>query len=486
MKAFTEIDEIIPLGISIGASFAALASKSSNTSNLILWNPTTNGKRFVREQKLMSELLSKELGTLEQDDIDAAGVYLTPPMQEDFRDINLTKLDYRHVKNMLLITRKEMKQDEKLISVLKDTEVNLEHRAMPGYQDMMASPTDTVVPVETLRLICEWVSHSSLSPVATINKISSKREMLLDQLELLPSDHNSEALIETPAFFGESEHLFGIASRRVNEDASKAKTAFVFLNCGSEHHAGPHRIYSILARKMASRGSTTFRFDIEGIGDSVSNGRNPDNNSYSPIALDDINSAMSYIESKYGCENFIVSGICAGAYHSFKSAANIENHNITKAILINPLVYQWNYENPEKRHIHKMYTYKNAFRDFSRWQKLLTGQADYKRLVSALSQHTQKKLSGIIDRIIRLFRPAILTGVPGDLCKIEAKGRSLTLIIAESDPGFDILKLEAPRETRTGLDSGNITVHQIPKANHGFSKKSMRDRLITTFTSLNE
>jgi len=263
IKAYTGISEIILLGIGIGASFAALASNPGEISNLILWNPTTSGRRFVREQKLMSELLSKELGTTEQDDdIDAAGVYLTPTMQEDFRNIDLTKLDLGHVENMLLITREEMKQDEKLISALLKTDINLENRVMAGYQEMMASPTDTVVPINTLKLICEWASNCNPGSSTKFGEVTPNYEIFPIQLELMPCDQNSEALIETPAFFNGPKHLFGIVSRRVNEDAVKAKTAYVFLNCGSEHHAGPHRIYTILARKMASQGYTVFRFDI--------------------------------------------------------------------------------------------------------------------------------------------------------------------------------------------------------------------------------
>ncbi|MCB1692158.1 MAG: hypothetical protein KDI19_05290, partial [Pseudomonadales bacterium] len=75
-------------------------------------------------------------------------------------------------------------------------------------------------------------------------------------------------------------------------------------------------------------------------------------------------------------------------------------------------------------------------------------------------------------------------GLAGDLERARRQGRPLTLLLAESDPGYDILKLFAPRQTSAGMRDGMLNLHWIENANHGFSKKVMQDRLITRFLAL--
>ena len=108
---------VFVLGIGLGATFAALASESLELKGLVLWNPTISGRKFIREQKLLSELLNKETGD-QSTDIDSAGVYLTESQQQEFRTLNLLKAELPKVESLLVVSRSDMDQDGPLVSEL--------------------------------------------------------------------------------------------------------------------------------------------------------------------------------------------------------------------------------------------------------------------------------------------------------------------------------------------------------------------------------
>jgi hypothetical protein len=290
----------------------------------------------------------------------------------------------------------------------------------------------------------------------------------------------SNTLTEIPVMFGAKNHLFGIAT--VPDSSTKEQSrnrAFVFLNCGVEHQCGPHRMYTRLCRRLASQGEVTFRFDIEGIGDSVSIGGNKENTPYSPTALGDIDLALRYLKERYGCDEFILSGICAGAFHAFKSATEFTQHNIKEINLINPLVFEWNYDDPEDYHRYEVHTYKTAVFDYQRWRRLFSGDINYRRLLSSLVKHTVESSRRYFGLLVQAITGKVPKGLPSNLRTLRELDRRMTLILSEGDPGLDIMKLQARRETRDGRRIGTITVHHLGQSNHGLSKKYMQDSLVS-------
>ena len=64
------------------------------------------------------------------------------------------------------------------------------------------------------------------------------------------------AVTEEPIYFGAGGRLTGILTQpRSLRDESRALPRFVFLNAGLLHRVGPNRLYTFLARELASRGA---------------------------------------------------------------------------------------------------------------------------------------------------------------------------------------------------------------------------------------
>lgn len=84
----------------------------------------------------------------------------------------------------------------------------------------------------------------------------------------------------------------------------------VLSNSGVIPRSGPHRINVLLARELAAMGIASVRFDMSGLGDS------PRSQSTRPVTeqwVADTREAMDAAQARFGCERFLMVGLCSGA-----------------------------------------------------------------------------------------------------------------------------------------------------------------------------
>lgn len=92
----------------------------------------------------------------------------------------------------------------------------------------------------------------------------------------------------------------------------------ILVNAGVIHRIGPHRINVKVARALAAQGIASIRLDLSGRGDSPA--------SKSSLTLPqqtvvDVQLAMDELAREYGCERFVMFGICSGAVVAMDAAA---------------------------------------------------------------------------------------------------------------------------------------------------------------------
>ena len=115
---------------------------------------------------------------------------------------------------------------------------------------------------------------------------------------------------ESVITFGPQGGLVGILSDPHPEKQSPNRPALLLLNAGFLHRVGPYRMNVDLARNLAAKGFTVFRFDFSGLGDSLV--RKDDRSDEERVTLD-IQEAMDYLGDKKGIREFVLLGLCAGA-----------------------------------------------------------------------------------------------------------------------------------------------------------------------------
>ena len=98
-----------------------------------------------------------------------------------------------------------------------------------------------------------------------------------------------------------------------------ADVAMIFINAGFLHRVGPYRLYTELARKLSHNGIPSLRFDLAGLGESLADpevaAAGAENSQ-----IQDIRSAMDFMQRKYAINRFMVSGLCSGADDSLDIA----------------------------------------------------------------------------------------------------------------------------------------------------------------------
>ena len=117
--------------------------------------------------------------------------------------------------------------------------------------------------------------------------------------------------------FGPKRNLVGILAQPSGSDAGLEAPAVIMLNAGLLHRIGPHRMSVLLARRLATAGVCSLRFDMGNFGDST---ELPSGKSEDERVLSDVQSAMDFLEQKEIAHSFVLAGLCSGADNSYSVA----------------------------------------------------------------------------------------------------------------------------------------------------------------------
>ncbi len=99
---------------------------------------------------------------------------------------------------------------------------------------------------------------------------------------------------------------------------NKDLPAVLFLSAGLLRSHGPNRLYVECARQLVSRGVSSLRFDLAGIGDSV---ERPNNAELEENTLAEVQEVIDTLSQQKGIDRFVLVGLCSGAYDAIEIAA---------------------------------------------------------------------------------------------------------------------------------------------------------------------
>jgi len=108
--------------------------------------------------------------------------------------------------------------------------------------------------------------------------------------------------------FGTDGILMGVLTEPSPEVARAGAPVLVVSNVGLNPRIGPQRVWVELARTAAKAGFTTFRFDLNGLGDSLS--RRDARGDLERAAVD-LSEALDFLQ-KRGAAKFVTIGMCSG------------------------------------------------------------------------------------------------------------------------------------------------------------------------------
>jgi pimeloyl-ACP methyl ester carboxylesterase len=137
---------------------------------------------------------------------------------------------------------------------------------------------------------------------------------------------------ESACQFGPRRQLAGILTEPVGP---MRRATVVLVSAGVTPKFGPFRLYAQLARRLATDGFRTLRFDLGGIGDS--------GHEYEGVPLEQrtnlqIGAALDYLSQRFALEGVVLGGLCSGAEDSFRHAE--QDVRVTGVVMIDPFAYR--------------------------------------------------------------------------------------------------------------------------------------------------
>lgn len=466
------------VGVRFGAMLAVLASAQVSIDYLVLWNSVVKGRSYVRELKLLAGATQENVQIDDANLLESGGYTLLPETQDDISAVDLKEHPVK-VSRMLVLHSGDLPQsfDRRDWRGLKD--VPLDFVVVPGKEQlfdlMAAQPAEPVQPA--ILEIAAWLLRN-----IPLNVDASRLGLGFDDYSTVQLEWAGSMIFEHVCKFGDGKQLFGILT--TSEHIVSNKPTVLLLNSGSVHHVGPGRLYVNLARELAQKGFHCFRFDIEGIGDSVFAETGWENHPYSSHAVDDVAMALFFLQSRFGLDCFALGGLCSGAYAAFMSGVNLpEACAVRHVFLINPLTFDWvegqslevaqkvSYERWELNH------YKSSVYDWERWVKFFLGRVDYASILLVLGRQIMKSGRSLFNSFFELMLRRPLTPLDLKIALLEKSRRSISIFVASSDAGYDLLMRDGGAYTRRQVRNGKISINFIENADHTFTRLASRRAL---------
>ena len=273
---------------------------------------------------------------------------------------------------------------------------------------------------------------------------------------------------EEAILFGEAESLIGILTDPPARDGTLPKTAVVLLNPGIVHRVAPGRIYVKMARVLAGMGFVVLRFDFSGIGDSPAR---YDHLPFDKSAVRETQDAMRLLQTTRGIDRFILLGGCSGARVALQTACC--DQRVVGALLINLQMNEDDDQSSDQIGRTAAFYYLNfGLFNLKSWFKLLTGKADYLKILRALGFQARRRLPSA-----RKLSPEAIQ-ISANLRTLVGRGACVTFLYAESDPRLNDLHEAIGRELKQLRELAKLSVEIIPRSDHTFSSLYDQEKLL--------
>ena len=288
-------------------------------------------------------------------------------------------------------------------------------------------------------------------------------------------DHDAPptTITERPVCISAGVTLFGIVTEPRSDE--KRHRAVILLNPGADFHIGASRMYVSLARRWARCGYFVLRLDLAGIGDSATRAGNADDEVFPGEAVEDIRCAIEFIRSRYSIVDMTLAGLCSGAYHALRAAA--DGVDVNRILMVNPQNYFWKkgmtLEQIQLAEVvHNPGLYRQRMFSLQAWRRIFTGQADITRIGAIYLQRLRLTGEAVLRDSARCLRIRLPSDLGWDLEKIVAKGIRISFVFARGEPGLELLKLQAGASLLRLGDRCHVRI--LDSGDHIFSRRESR------------
>lgn len=302
------VEHVVVLGVRLGALVAIDALSADPVDLMVLWAPVLSGRRYVKELRMMQAAAAHGGGD-DLPGVTIGGHRLPPHLLDDLRRLDADRIDGKPASELCLVDTAD--RLEVTTNRLFD-EVATDRIVARGTEPwLFTDPIGFAAPWSDLAAVRDRIErairrvglfHSGSHDVPAMPQVATQRSREFH--------HDGVAIRETFVTLG-TAGLTGILSEPVGGAEPGAPTYLAVTR------TGPGRMFVDLARREASRGRATLRFDLAGFGTSGRRRHQAWADYYHPTAADDISEAVDELVCR-GFSRIVVVGFCAGAWSALQ------------------------------------------------------------------------------------------------------------------------------------------------------------------------
>lgn len=328
------------LGMRMGALLAARAASSSTISNsIVLWDPCTSGRMFLREQDALLRLAGDHRSGGSDRAVEGPGMFIPGPVADDLRKLKISDFDPAGLVGssteplaeppVLLLTRDAAPANEGLQHFLDHPLVH--HESTVGQRALIdvASNVSTV-PADAVSTVAEYLDRQYADAEAADFASTGIAVSVVGRTAA------GVPIRESTVRIGPRE-IFGLVAEQAAHGASADRPdapTVIFLNLAVEHHIGPGRAWVDMSRRLAACGYRAVRLDNWGIGDSPWERPLDEVCTYTGDSIRDAADAIDHFRAR---GDTVIVGLCSGAWAALNAAGRA---HASLLYLVNPALWK--------------------------------------------------------------------------------------------------------------------------------------------------
>jgi alpha-beta hydrolase superfamily lysophospholipase len=441
---------VATIGIGLGGLIACRAAAlGAPIDALALWAVPSSGRKLVRVLRAFAQLETAESGAqgdvAPEGSLVSGGYLLSAQTLDELAAVDVAALEWNGapVRHALVLGREQTPADKHLRSALEAAGATVAEEMGTGYGLMMSEPHPSKpLPLEVFAAVDRWLEDIGDGAVESVPSAPQPSENASVELDTADGGRITERPFAVAQSYGQ---LSGILTEPDATVADDHGLCVVMLNAGAQRRTGPNRMWVEAARRWAEKGVPSLRLDLSNIGESADDGRRWEDvvGLTDPAYLAEVRDALDALVEHGVGRQFILMGLCSGAYWSFQVAR--DDDRVASAFMLNPGTLVWSRHQITARQGRRLV----KLGRIAAWRRLLRGEiasADLRRFSRQTLEWIGLTLRGLPASVRRaaVDRGAVVDEVDAALDSLRDRGGRALLLFT---PG-EALRREFARDGR--------------------------------------
>jgi hypothetical protein len=480
----------ILVGVRLGAALAVrVAAGREDVDALVAIAPVLSGRAFVREARAFAMAAAPVSEPDPRGLHEVGGCAFDEAAWQSIAAIDVGAIEGRPPPRVLVLEARRTAGLDAWAARLAEAGARLEVQDIEGADAMMRDPHEVEVPQPMLATVVRWTMGVAADAAAASARAPAPGTAPA-RVRGLAQDGPDAARIVGPGGvvhvervlrIGRDRGLVGVLAEPAEGRGGGRRAGVVILNAGAAHRVGPSRLSVMLARRLAALGHPVLRLDLPGLGDSPARPGQPDGVVYAPDALESVAVAVDWMRAWPQADGCRVVGLCSGAYHAYKAA--VAGLPVQGIVAINPLTFFWhgdaaNGPDAEHRMIADAVRLKRAAAKPGAWRRVVRGEVALADVASIVARRARGALVRAQRSLVRRVGRPIGDDLAAELSAVARRGVPIHFVFATHEPGPALLEFGGGATARRLAARGALTIEEMADADHTFTRRAARERLL--------